>query len=466
MMTCKVLFCNLDPQTSLAETLKKMLAAAGSVEFEDFLPESPPPQGENASTQLSNPPDLTFLVSRANSPSKIIPCLESLRARRMECPVIGVIDDLDSREMLGLLHAGLSDFLIPPLRETEVRQILGRWTQGLRPSDVSFQQLKEKLGLQHIIGESPLLVAEIEKIALCAQSPYAPVLITGSSGTGKNVAAQAIHYLSGRSGHPFLSHNCGSLPLDLLESELFGHVRGAFTGAVSDKPGLLQRADGGTVFLDELGAAPLPAQVKLLTFLQDKHFTPLGSTKVCTVDVRILAATNADVEAAVQRGQLRDDLYHRLNVLRIHMPQLRERAGDVALLARAFLAQFAKIEGKDMKALTPAALEKLNNYDWPGNVRELENVLHRVVVFSQKSIIQAHEIEWDKPAVKIHFPGFKSYKKEKAALNQDFEEGAITKSLQAFKGNISKAAKALGMSLRQFRRLLRKHHIGRQRPAA
>src|SRR5260221_1695537 len=164
--------------------------------------------------------------------------------------------------------------------------------------------------------------------------------------------------------------------------------------------------------------------------------------------------------------QVREDLYYSLNVLRIHLPPLRERTGDVALLARAFLAKFAKAEGKAIKVLTPAALEKLNNYHWPGNVRELENVIHRVVVFSQKSIIEAHEIEWDKTAIKIHFSGQKLYKKQKAEWNSDFEEGAMTKSLQAFKGNISKAAKALGMSLRQFRRLLRKYHICRQRPAA
>jgi DNA-binding NtrC family response regulator len=267
---------------------------------------------------------------------------------------------------------------------------------------------------------------------------------------------RAIHYLSPRAGRPFVPVNCGAIPVELLENELFGHERGAFTGAAGTREGLIQEAENGTLFLDEVDSLPLLAQVKLLRFLQDKEYRPLGSTKAIKGDVRIIAASNANLEAAVAAGTLRRDLYYRLNVVPITLPPLRERPKDILLLARYFLAQHAAKLNSPAAEFSSDAQSKLMLYSWPGNVRELEHVIERVVVLCTQRTIQENHIV---------FPGENdqlnhlSFQEMKANVITQFETTYIQNLLIAYKGNISKAAQAAQKERRTFWQLVRKHKI-------
>ena len=314
--------------------------------------------------------------------------------------------------------------------------------------DLTVHMLKEKLGLKQFVGQSQALITEIKKIPAIARCD-ATTLITGETGTGKEIFARAIHYLSKRSHHPFVAVNCGAIPLDLMENELFGHESGAYTGALSSSVGLIQQANEGTLFLDEVDALPPQAQVKLLRFLQEKEYRPLGSSKAFRADVRIVAATNKILEDSI-----RNDLFYRLNVVRIAMPPLRERTGDIALLARHFLVKIAVRFGKPVPHLTSGALLKLNLHNWPGNVRELENAIERAVVLSERPTIEEEDIHL--PQVK---GGLFSFKNLKARTIAEFEKRYIAETLQAHEGNISKAARAAGKHRRAFWQLMQKHNI-------
>lgn len=231
------------------------------------------------------------------------------------------------------------------------------------------------------IGTSPLFT-DVLRLAEAVAPSDSTVIISGESGTGKEVLARYIHELSGRVNGPFVSINCGALPENLLESELFGHVKGSFTGAVRDKDGLFVAAKGGSFFLDEVGEMSPATQVKLLRALQEREVIPVGATEAVPVDVRIIAATNRDLDEEIRRGTFRSDLFYRLNVITLHLPPLRERPEDVPVLAEHFLARFARQRGKEPPSLSPQAMEALQTHDWPGNVRELENALERAVVLS------------------------------------------------------------------------------------
>jgi two-component system response regulator GlrR len=321
------------------------------------------------------------------------------------------------------------------------------------------QALTEKLGLQQLIGQSEAFVAETSKIPLIARSDIS-VMIAGETGTGKEMVGRAIHYLSRRAGKPFVPVNCGAIPVELLENELFGHERGAFTGASTARGGLIQEAEQGTLFLDEVDSLPQLAQVKLLRFLQNKEFRPLGSTKVLTGDVRIVAASNANLEQAVTAGTLRRDLYYRLNVVPIVLPPLRERSTDILLLAHYFLAKYAAQLESPAEDFSPEAERKLMLYSWPGNVRELEHVIERVVVLCTQSTIDEDQIVFsgaNKDMVQL------SFNEMKARVVSEFETNYLQSLLVAYKGNISKAAEAAQKERRTFWELLRKHNIDVQK---
>lgn len=317
------------------------------------------------------------------------------------------------------------------------------------------QALTEKLGLQQLIGKSPVFTAEINKIPILAKSDIS-VLISGETGTGKEMVARAIHYLSERADKPFVPVNCGAIPVELLENELFGHDRGAFTGAAGCRTGVIQEAENGTLFLDEIDSLPLLAQVKLLRFLQDKEYRPLGSTKALKGDVRIVAASNADLEKAIAAGTLRRDLYYRLNVIPIVLPALRHRANDIVLLARHFLAEKAEKLNSPAIEFSPEAERKLMLYSWPGNVRELEHVIERVAVLSTQKTIQEDQILF--PGEADH-SSLLSFQEMKANVISEFETNYIQTLLVAYRGNITRAAQAAQKERRTFWQLIRKHKI-------
>ena len=321
------------------------------------------------------------------------------------------------------------------------------------------EALTRKLGLQRIIGESPIFLAETAKIPLVAKSDTS-VLVLGETGTGKEVVGRAIHYLSPRAGEPFVPVNCGAIPVELIENELFGHEKGAFTGAGASRTGLIQEAEKGTLFLDEVNTLPLLAQVKLLRFLQNKEYRPLGSTKSLQGDVRIIAASNANLEAEVAAGTMRQDLYYRLNVVPIALPPLRKRSSDIILLAHHFLAQYAAKLNSPAVGLSPEAERKLLLYSWPGNVRELEHVIERVVVLCTNEIIQEDQITL--PGENNNLTNL-SFQELKARVVSQFETDYIQNLLTAYRGNISKAAQAAQKERRTFWELVRKHKIDVQK---
>jgi DNA-binding NtrC family response regulator len=282
------------------------------------------------------------------------------------------------------------------------------------------------------------------------------VLISGESGTGKELFARAIHYLSSRAGRPFVPINCGALPENLVESEIFGHKRGAFTSAASDQAGLIREAEGGTLFLDEIDCLTPQAQVKLLRFLQDGEYRSVGSHQILHANVRVIAATNADLNRVVGSGKFREDLFYRLNVLTLTLPPLRERAGDVFLLSYEFLQGQAAITRTRPKILSLAALNRLLSHSWPGNVRELQNVLLRTIVLSNRDAIEPSDLNLPgEPPVAED----QSFRTLKSRAVWRFEHDFLTTVLRAHQGNITRAAFAAKKNRRAFWQLLRKHGL-------
>jgi DNA-binding NtrC family response regulator len=309
--------------------------------------------------------------------------------------------------------------------------------------------------LQQLIGQSPNFIEAVSKIPKLAKCD-AGVFISGETGTGKEMCARAIHQLGLRVGRPFVPVNCGAIPSELMENELFGHQTGAFTGASSDAQGLIHEAEGGTLFLDEIDSLPLPTQVKFLRFLQDQEYRPLGARTACRADVRIITASNGDLEGLVRAGRFRADLFYRLNILPLKLPPLRERLEDIPLLARHFLLKYARKLSTPVRELNHSAMEKLLAYSWPGNIRELENVMERAIVFTDHPVIRGEDICLSgAPATVVGI----SFKAVKAHAVAEFEASYVERLLIANDGNISKAARAAKKNRRAFWQLMRKHNI-------
>jgi DNA-binding NtrC family response regulator len=311
----------------------------------------------------------------------------------------------------------------------------------------------------NLIGRSPLFLATlalIKKYATCD----ATVLIEGETGTGKELAARAIHYLSRRRNLPFIGLNCGALPDNLVETELFGHLRGAFTDAKEARTGLVAQAKGGTLFLDEVEAISPRAQVALLRFLQDKEYRPIGGAPIKDANVRILASSNADLQAMVQKGSFRMDLLYRLHVLSLHMPPLRDRLGDAVLLADLFVERLNRQSGEPPKALHPDAVRVLNGQSWPGNVRELENLIQREFVLAKGPVIElTGSNHGDRPATER--PGTEPFNVAKARAVAQFERAYMAALLARTNGNLSLAARVAGKDRSDIGRLARKHGFDR-----
>jgi DNA-binding NtrC family response regulator len=359
----------------------------------------------------------------------------------------------------GLLEAAcgvVSDFVLWPVSAQEWRRRVARI---LGPSSDAREKLIEDLGLAKLIGRHPAFVAAVQTIPVLARSAR-PVLITGETGTGKELVAHAIHHLSCRRGFPFIPVDCGALPDHLIENELFGHSRGAFTDAHADQRGLIALAEGGTLFLDEIDALSPTAQAKLLRFLEERTYRPLGADRFLRANVNVLAATNRNLEDLVRERRFRSDLYYRLNVLHLHLAPLRERRCDIPSLARHFVNSLCADAGIAPKTLTPPALRLLEAHDWPGNVRELLNVLQRAVVFTEgPQILPCHvAIPSVAHCTDRDDGGFRHARARAIAV---FEKRYVEELLSKHAGNVTRASREAHKDRRAFGRLIKKHHINR-----
>jgi two-component system, NtrC family, response regulator GlrR len=303
-----------------------------------------------------------------------------------------------------------------------------------------------------LVGSGPAMAHVLELIAVAARTEI-PVVIQGESGTGKELVARAIHYTGPRAARPFLTMNCGAIPETLMEDELFGHARGAYTGAHGDKRGVFEEADGGSLFLDEIGDLYLSCQVKLLRVLQEQEVRRLGESRNRRVDVRIIAATNKDLKAEMKVRRFREDLFHRISVLPIHLPPLRERREDIPLLVGQFLTQFNRELGRSIRAFTPQALDRLKTHAWPGNVRELENRIKQAMVMAKGDVIDLESLDmFSGDAPGAPFPSFKRAKNE-------FVRNYLMQCLAAVNGNVAAAARLAGKDRKDFYDLMKRHDV-------
>ncbi len=364
------------------------------------------------------------------------------------------------------MKLGAADYVTKPFNNDELR-LLVRRALGRRALEAENLRLKAALqGRYHfgnLVGSSPAM-QEVYDLIRRVKDTRISCLITGETGTGKEMIARAIHFSGVRADHPFVAVNCGAIPENLVESELFGHVKGAFTGAVRDKTGLIVSAHRGTLFLDEVNSLPLAQQVKLLRAIQERRVTPVGGTREIEVDVRILAASNADLEDVVARGEFREDLYYRLNVVQIAVPPLRERPADLVELVRHFVRHFAEEYGKPVTGVSPDALDRLKAWPFPGNVRELQNTIERAVALCAGPVIGVEDLpprlaRSMSAEVTEEVPRFPPEGVNLDAMLARFERRWLLAALEASGGNKTQAAGLLGMSFRSYRYRLAKHGL-------
>jgi len=353
----------------------------------------------------------------------------------------------------------VDDFLICPFQENEFLLRLNRLLKSQQTTSKT-QSSESTRESDLLVGESDTFMQVLRKVDLFAQSK-APVVISGETGVGKELLARAIHYQSVRKSKPFIPVNCGALPDELFENELFGHLKGAYTNASSNEKGLIAEAEGGTLLLDEVDALSPAAQIKLLRFLQSGEYRPLGSSRPVVADVRIIAATNTDLNRCIELKVFREDLHFRLNVLSLSIPALRDRGSDILHLASHFLAVYSKEYQRLTPQLSEDALKKLLNYSWPGNVRELEGVIQRAIVLQKSQVLTPDDLELPK-ANDRQLRKSELFRLEKSVAIEQFERDFIARLLALHNGNISRAAKAAGKDRRSFQRLANKYNIDRK----
>lgn len=417
---------------------------------------------------------IAIISSSCITPARLL--LQYLNRQRRRIPVVIILEGNDNRTISDLLRRGAADFITLPLRAEEViprvHKILehsptndGFSMENIHNLENETDELNdenqttdcgdENDSMRMLIGKSSVFVREVNKIPFVAKCDSS-VLIYGETGTGKEVFARAVHGNSCRVDKPFIPVSCAAIPTDLIENEFFGHREGAFTGAGMAKHGIIREAEGGTVLLDEIDSLPLLAQSKLLRFLQEKEYKRLGSSKIEYADVRIIAATNADLDKAVRQGKFRQDLYFRLNVIPLTLPALRHRGEDIVLLANHFIRKYCSKLNIQRKYFSRNAEQKLLGYSWPGNVRELEHVIERTVIFTNGTTIKPDNVLL--PEASNHCLAL-TLQQAKTRMIADFEKQYIENLLHAHNGNISEAATVAGKNRRSFWELIRKHNI-------
>lgn len=376
-------------------------------------------------------------------------------------PKLFIIGSLSSHDELDeLMKLGIDDFMLKPIQELELIARIRQKSEDSysRAIDKVRKSLEDKFGMNRLVGSDPTFAHSIKRLIKIAKID-APVLILGETGTGKELFARAIHYSSNRAKKPFLPVNCGAIPIELFENELFGHIKGAYTDAKATQQGFIAEAEGGTLFLDEINSMPFAAQVKLLRFLQERQYKPLGSSKYVTADVRIMAASNINLMDAEITDSFRKDLLYRLSVFTIFVPPLRNRKSDIPILAKHFLEKYSELYNIPQKSLSKKAIDKLISYNWPGNVRELENIIQQCLVESTTSIISPDEI-MIKENSKI-IADESSLPETKKNTFEKFEKDYLQDLLIHCSGNVSEAALRANISRNHFYRLMRKYNIRR-----
>ncbi len=356
------------------------------------------------------------------------------------------------------IRSGAYDYIVKPFRFSDLKRLLSRIDETLqlrRENEQLKQILKKEKGFQQLIGMNSKFRKVLEVMKQIAPS-RSTVLITGETGTGKEVAADYIHSSSPRSSKPLIKINCGAIPETLLEAELFGHERGAFTGAIKQRKGKIEAAEGGTLFLDEVGELTQPMQIKLLRVLQNNEFERLGSTITLKADVRFIAATNVDLQSRVKEGRFREDLYYRLNVIQIELPALRERLDDIPFLVQHFIEKYNQLNSKNIQGITPKVLKAMMVYSWKGNIRELENMIERAVVLSQEDMLQL-----------FHFPVLATgIETNQSDLNfeigmslAEVEKSYIERALYYYNDDKQKVAKILQIGLATLYRKIKEYNL-------
>lgn len=448
-----------------------------------------------------DPPRAALAVAVLPTGSAAGPAAAALLGRFSgACPVLVAIDREDVAALPTLVAWGAADVVLRPCAPIELvaraRRVLG--LRGAASVTAMSDAMAPAAGgapapsagrariASTLVGSGPAFLRQLDRLEQVAACD-AGVLILGETGTGKELFAQAVHYASRRAGKPMVAVNCGAIPHDLVEDELFGHVRGAYTTALGARSGLVREAEGGSLFLDDVDCLPLAAQAKLLRFLQEREYRPVGSNAVQRADVRVIAATNRDLSALAAQGHFRSDLFYRLNVLTLALPALRERREDIAALALHFVRRHARQAGRRVQGISPAALRWLLAHDWPGNVRELQHAIERAVLLGRGGTIEAADLDVgagaDGGAVDADADGGdgtgdaavaaglhgasrspdESFKAMKARVVENFERSYIEALLSSSHGNIADAARAAGKHRRAFFELIRKHHISAER---
>ena len=419
--------------------------------------------GDQALTALDDELDVVITDLKMPGETDGLGVLRAVKERELGAEVIVITAFASTETAIGAMRDGAYDYLTKPFKVDEINAVIGRALEKrelVEANTILRAHLSGHHRLSEIVGRSPQMkrvFALIEKI----HSTKTNVLVTGESGTGKELVARALHNEGVRAEAPFVAVNCGAIPSELIESELFGHLRGSFTGATSDKQGLFVRANGGTIFLDEIGELSLPLQVKLLRVLQERKVMPVGGTDETEIDVRVVAATNRELEDEVDRGAFRQDLFYRLNVIEVRVPPLRQRDGDIKILVDHFIRRFCAEQGKRVTGISAAALKRLEAYHFPGNVRELENIIERAVTLASSEQLGEDDLPEFRSAPAIGTASARAIEIPPEGLDldavvADFERTVVGQALEASGGVRKKAAALLGVTFRSLRYRLKK----------